>query len=101
MTIQQILILALQTSILLTVFGFGLRADVDDVLYLVRRPSLLSRSLLAMFLFVPLVAWCWLASSTSAVGRDRVDGALYLPGATAPAEEETREGGGTSRMRLP
>ncbi len=56
MTIQQLLMLALQTSILLTVFGFGLQATLDDVLHLLRRPSLLGRSLAAMFLFMPVLA---------------------------------------------
>ena len=48
--------LALQVSILLTVFGFGLRATTADVLYLVRRPSLLGRSLLSMFVVMPILA---------------------------------------------
>jgi BASS family bile acid:Na+ symporter len=41
---------------LLTVFGFGLRASFDDVLYLFHRPGLLGRSLLAMFVIMPIVA---------------------------------------------
>jgi bile acid:Na+ symporter, BASS family len=56
MDLKQLIMLALQLSILTTVFGFGLRATVDDVLYLTRNPSLLGRSLIAMFLIMPLVA---------------------------------------------
>jgi bile acid:Na+ symporter, BASS family len=56
MTLQQAIVLALQVSILMTVFSFGLRTTVDDVLYVVRRPSLLARSLLAMFVIMPIVA---------------------------------------------
>ena len=56
MTLQQALVLALQVSILMTVFGFGLRTTVGDVTYVVRRPSLLGRSLLAMFVIMPIVA---------------------------------------------
>ena len=56
MTIQQSIVLALQASILLTVFGFGLQATWHDVLYVVRRPSLLVRSLVAMFVVMPVVA---------------------------------------------
>jgi bile acid:Na+ symporter, BASS family len=43
-------------SILLTVFGFGLKARADDLLYLFRRPGLLARSLLSMFVVMPVVA---------------------------------------------
>jgi BASS family bile acid:Na+ symporter len=43
-------------SVLCTVFGFGLKATLDDVVFLLRRPALLARSLLAMFVLVPMVA---------------------------------------------
>lgn len=56
MTLQQVTILALQASILMTVFGFGLRATPADVLYVVKRPSLLARSLGAMFVIMPVIA---------------------------------------------
>jgi BASS family bile acid:Na+ symporter len=56
MDVQQLILLALKTSIVLTVFGFGLRATLDDVLYLVRRPGLLFRSLLAMFAVMTVFA---------------------------------------------
>ena len=56
MTLQELLILAIRTSIILTVFGFGLQATLADVLYLLRRPLLLARSLVAMFVVMPLVA---------------------------------------------
>jgi|SRR5688572_4176780 len=53
---QQLILLAFQVSIVLTVFGFGLQATSDDLLYLVRRPGLLTRSLVAMFLVMPVIA---------------------------------------------
>ena len=56
MTIQQALVLALQTSIVLTVFGFGLQTTLADLQYLVRRPGLLVRSLVSMFVVMPIVA---------------------------------------------
>lgn len=56
MTAQELLVLAIRISIILTVFGFGLQASVADVLYLWRRPSLLVRSLVAMFVVMPLAA---------------------------------------------
>jgi len=48
--------LVLKASILLTVFTLGLQTSIDDVLSLLRRPSLLLRSLLAMSVVMPLVA---------------------------------------------
>jgi BASS family bile acid:Na+ symporter len=56
MDLKQIVLLAVQISILATVFSIGLRATFDDLLYLVRRPGLLLRSLLAVFVIMPLVA---------------------------------------------
>jgi len=56
MTMQQVVILVLQVSILLTVFGFGLQTTLHDLQYLIRRPGLLVRSLLAMFVIMPIVA---------------------------------------------
>jgi BASS family bile acid:Na+ symporter len=53
---KQLVILAFQISIICTVFGFGLKATPDDLLYVLRRPGLLARSLIAVFLIMPLVA---------------------------------------------
>lgn len=55
MDVKQIVMLAVQVSILATVFGFGLKATVADLTYLLRRPGLLARSLLAMFVIMPLL----------------------------------------------
>src|SRR5436190_685272 len=56
MNLQQLILLGLQASILMTVFGFGLQSRLRDILFLVRRPSLFARSLAAMFLIMPVVA---------------------------------------------
>jgi BASS family bile acid:Na+ symporter len=48
--------ITLQASILLTVFGFGLQARAADVLSILKQPSLLVRSLVAMFVVMPIVA---------------------------------------------
>jgi BASS family bile acid:Na+ symporter len=56
MTPKQLVLLALQTSILSIVFGYGLRATVDDLLYLIRRPALLLRSVAAVFVVMPVLA---------------------------------------------
>ena len=56
MELKQLVMLAFQVSILCTVFGFGLRATPDDLLYLVRRPGLLLRSVVAVFVIMPVVA---------------------------------------------
>jgi BASS family bile acid:Na+ symporter len=53
---MRIVLLALQLSVVCTVFGFGLKATFADLLYLLRRPGLLTRSLLAVFVAMPLVA---------------------------------------------
>src|SRR5262245_46294258 len=56
MELRQIVILVLQVSIVLTVFGFGLKATFDDLMYVVRRPGLLVRSLVAVLVIMPIVA---------------------------------------------
>lgn len=53
---KQLIILAFQISILATVFGFGLKAVPEDLLYVIRKPWLLVRSLLAVFVMMPIVA---------------------------------------------
>lgn len=53
---QAVIGLALKGSILLTVFGFGLETTRADLLYLVQRPRVLLRSLIAMFVIMPLFA---------------------------------------------
>jgi bile acid:Na+ symporter, BASS family len=56
MDLRAIVLLTLQVSILGVVFGFGLKAAPGDVLYFVRRPALLARSLLAVFVIMPAFA---------------------------------------------
>lgn len=53
---RELVLLAIVLSILCTVFGFGLKAAWDDLLYLARRPGLLLRSLLAVNVLMPIVA---------------------------------------------
>jgi BASS family bile acid:Na+ symporter len=56
MSPRMIVGLALKVSIMLTLFGFGLHATREDLLYLLRRPGVLVRSLVAMFVVMPLFA---------------------------------------------
>jgi len=57
MDLKQLTLWALQLSILVIAFGFGLKARIDDLLHMLRgRPALLAGSLLAMFVVMPLVA---------------------------------------------
>ncbi len=56
MTLQQAVVLGLQASILLTVFGFGMQTTAHQMLYLMRQPGLLARSMLAMFVVMPIIA---------------------------------------------
>ena len=53
---KQVIVLALQASIFLTVFSFGLRARWTDILSIVRQPGKLLRSLVSLFVLMPLVA---------------------------------------------
>ena len=56
MDLKHIVMLTLQVSIFCTVFGFGLKTTTDDLMYLIRRPGLLLRSLLAVFVIMPVIA---------------------------------------------
>jgi BASS family bile acid:Na+ symporter len=56
MDTKQLLVLAFQVAIVGTVFTYGLRTTLDDVLYLMRRPGLLVRSLLSVFVVMPVLA---------------------------------------------
>jgi BASS family bile acid:Na+ symporter len=56
MNAMALVLLAVKTSIFLTVLALGLRATPGDATYLLRHPGLLARSLVAMFLTVPLFA---------------------------------------------
>ena len=56
MDLKELVMLAFRVSILSTVFGFGLRATSRDLLYLGRRPGLLLRSVIAVFVIMPIVA---------------------------------------------
>ena len=56
MDLKQLVLLALQVSILCTVFGFGLNTLVHDLLYLARRPGLLLRSVLSVLVVMPVLA---------------------------------------------
>lgn len=56
MDAKQLLVLAFQIAIVGTVFTYGLKTRVDDVFYLIRRPGLLLRSLLSVFVVMPVLA---------------------------------------------
>src|SRR5262245_40938814 len=56
MTLAELIPLVIRASILLLVFGLGLRATPEDTTYLFRRPRLLFRALLAMGVAVPIFA---------------------------------------------
>ncbi|HEY2809554.1 MAG TPA: hypothetical protein VGI91_12250 [Steroidobacteraceae bacterium] len=56
MSMQQYLGLALQASIMLTVLGLGLTASWQEATYLLRKPAMLLRSVLAMSVLLPIVA---------------------------------------------
>ena len=56
MTAQSLILLALKASIVLSVFAIGLVSQVNDTLFLLRRPRLLLRSVVAINVVMPIVA---------------------------------------------
>lgn len=56
MTAQTLILVALKASIVLSVFAIGLASQVEDTLFLIRRPGLLLRSVLAINVVMPLMA---------------------------------------------
>ncbi|WP_137146876.1 bile acid:sodium symporter family protein [Mycolicibacterium sp. CR10] len=56
MDLKHLVVVAFQISLFVIVFGYGLRAEFDDLLYLFRRPALLARSLIAVLIAMPAVA---------------------------------------------
>src|SRR5262245_33501683 len=56
MDLQQLIAWAFQLSIIAMVFALGLGTTGDDLRHLLRRPSLLGRSLLVIFVIVPVAA---------------------------------------------
>ena len=56
MDLKHLVVLAFQISLLVIVFGYGLRAKFADLLYLYRRPALLLRSLIVVLVLMPAVA---------------------------------------------
>jgi len=56
MTLAELIPLAIQLSIAMIVFSIALHARFSDVTYLLQRPGLLARSLIAMFVVMPVLA---------------------------------------------
>jgi BASS family bile acid:Na+ symporter len=56
MTVKQLIMFAVQASIILTVFSLGLRASFQDLLSAPRHPGSLLRALIAMFVVMPVLA---------------------------------------------
>jgi bile acid:Na+ symporter, BASS family len=54
--INVLILLALVVSILLTMFSLGLSASLEDAIYLFRRPGELCRSLVSMYVLMPVFA---------------------------------------------
>ena len=55
MDVQPLIAWAFQLSIVAMVFALGLGTTTEDVRQLLRRPGLLGRSLLAIFVIVPVI----------------------------------------------
>ena len=85
MTMQQAVVLALQASILLTVFGFGLQTTLHDLAVFDAAAGLLARSLLSMFVLMPIVAIVLVRMFELRPSFDRAGRAGDLAGAAAAA----------------
>ena len=95
MDLKQLVVVAFQVSLFVIVFGYGLRAEFADLLYLFRRPALLVRSLIAVLVVMPAVAVVlarWFDFTPT--GRDRAGGACHLAAAAPVADSR-----GESRRR--
>ena len=57
-TAAQLIKIGILASVFLTVLGMGLAATWNDATYLVRKPALLARSLLSMFVVMPIICVC-------------------------------------------
>lgn len=55
MELTGVLLVVTQLAVTLLVLGIGLASTLDDLTYLWRRPGLLGRSLLAMYVVTPVV----------------------------------------------
>ena len=55
MSIAQLVKLGILASVFLTVLGIGLAGTWDEATYLLRKPALLARSLLSMFVIMPII----------------------------------------------
>ncbi|HEY8948140.1 MAG TPA: hypothetical protein VIM56_04570 [Rhizomicrobium sp.] len=58
MTMQALIIRTIKISIVLTVFALGLRSSTSDMTYLFRHREKLARSMLSMFVIMPVFALC-------------------------------------------
>ena len=58
MSTAELIKVGILASVFLTVLGMGLAATWNDATYLVRKPSLLARSLFSMFVLMPVICVC-------------------------------------------
>ena len=99
MTLPELIGLAVRASIFLTVLGLGLSATWRDATSLLREPGLMVRSLIAMFVAMPIVAGVVAAAfDLPTCGQGRPGRAGDRAGAADPAQEGA-QGGRTRRLR--
>jgi BASS family bile acid:Na+ symporter len=56
MDLAKLIVLGIKISIILIVFGLGLKSRLSDLVFLAKQPSLLARSILSMNIIMPLLA---------------------------------------------
>lgn len=97
MSVKDLVLLAIKVSILCTVLGFGLKTTPRDLLYLLRRPGLLLRSLLGVLVVMPICA----VLLTHVIGMPPVVAIVMIALAISPVPpllpgKETKSGGQAS-----
>ncbi|MDM7923922.1 MAG: bile acid:sodium symporter [Pyrinomonadaceae bacterium] len=81
-------------SVAATMFGYGLHADMDDILYLVRRPALLVNSFIAVFIVTPAIALALVYTFEPSLAAKVAVVALALASVTPGLPKKERESGG-------
>jgi BASS family bile acid:Na+ symporter len=91
-----LIMLAVQVSVILTVFAYGLKSSREDVIFLFHRPSLLVRSLLSMNIIMPLFAVLTTAFFAFHPAVEAVLVALAVSPVTTLLPHRALKGGGTA-----
>jgi BASS family bile acid:Na+ symporter len=62
MSLQEFILLVLKISIVLSVLAIGLKVSFSDLAFVFRKPALLGKALISMYVIMPIVALALVAS---------------------------------------